>query len=307
MDLSIIIPIYNEKDNLVELHRRLTDVLADTNYSYELVFVEDGSNDGSLLVLLSMAKVDPSVRIVQLSRNYGQHPAIAAGFSVAKGNVLVTIDADLQIDPEFILPLVEKIHAGHDFVSGVRKGIGDSLLRRRLPSYILNKIICVAIGKRLRDYACPLNAMMAKIALAMAEYGDMQRFYKPLAVKLATDITEVEIKHGSRRAGHSKYQPLKLIDLVFDFVTNFSRQLFQRVAMAGLGLGGVSFAAGIFYLISRFFTGLLPEPSNRVQFIIFMGLMFGMQLVILGVLGDFVIRIYRKTESKPLYTIKEIF
>jgi glycosyltransferase involved in cell wall biosynthesis len=309
VDLSVIVPVYNEEKNIPALHRELKEALSKAGYSWELIFVDDGSRDNSLKALRALKEEshsDPPIKIVQLSHNFGQHPAIIAGFSVANGDTLVAIDADLQTDPVHIVEMMDKIASGHDFVSGIRRGRGDPLLFRRLPSSLLNSIIGVIIGKKLRDYGCPLNAMRAEIAKEMQEYGDMQRFYKALAVKLAGNIAEVEVEYRQRLRGRSKYDFLKLVDLLFDFVTNFSRRLFQRVAIVGFGLSGLSIASGIIYLALRFPFGIL-QPAPRFMLIALICLTFGMQLLILGVLGDFVVRVYRKCDPKPIYSIKKIW
>ncbi len=309
IDVSVVIPVYNEEDNLPALHRHLKEVLAETDYCCELIFVDDGSQDRSLQVLRDIREVSSAIdiRIVQLSRNFGQHPALNAGFSTARGSVIATIDADLQIDPGHIPAMVDKIHSGYDFVSGIRRGRGDSFLFRRLPSRALNLLIGAVIGKKLRDYNCPLNVMRAEIVQAMREYGEMQRFFKPLAVRLARRIAEVEVRHDRRMAGVSKYSFLNLVDLFFDFVTNFSKQFFQKVAIAGFGLFGINFLIETLYLILRFPLSIIPEPLDRLQATALIGFIFGVQLLIVGVLGDFVIRIYRKIDSKPLYIIKKVW
>jgi len=310
MDLSVIIPVYNEEENIPLLYGRLKEVLSGAAYSWELIFVDDGSLDGSLRVLreIKIGSDNPSqLRMVQLSRNFGQHPALVAGFSVAKGKVLVTIDADLQIDPKYIVEMMGKMASGFDFVSGVRLQREDSFLLRKCPSRVLNLLFGSVTGKKLRDYNCPLNAMRADIALTMQDYGEMQRFYKVLAIRLAARIAEVEVVHNMRRKGSSKYGIFDLVDLFFDFVTNFSKQLFQRLAMVGFGLCGISVLGGLIYLALRFFLGLTPETLLRLQALALIGFTFGMQLLVLGVLGDFVIRIYAKMEPKPIYHIKKIW
>jgi len=310
MDLSVIIPVYNEEANVPFLYRRLKEVLSGTAYSWELIFVDDGSTDGSLRVLREIKEESDNplrLRIVQLSRNFGQHPALIAGFSAARGKVLITIDADLQIDPEYIVEIMHKMTSGFDFVSGVRLRREGSLLLRRFPSRILNLLLRSVTGKKLRDYNCPFNAMGSHIALAMREYGEMQRFYKVLAVRLATRIGEVEVLHGERRRGRSKYGILNLVDLFFDFVTNFSKQLFQRLAIVACGLCGISVLGGMVFLALRVLLGFTPDALIRMQALLLIGFTFGMQLLVLGVLGDFIIRIYSKIEPGPLYRIKKIW
>lgn len=306
MDISVIVPVYNEEQNLPLLYEALSALFQGAPYSYEVIAVDDGSRDGSLSLLVDLARRDEHWRIVQLTRNFGQHPALAAGFAASQGDILVTMDADLQIDPSYLPRLIEKIRDGHDFVSGVRKGTGDSYLLRRLPSALVNLLIGRVAGKPLRDFGCPMNAMRRRIAEQLPEYGDMQRFFKPLAVRLADSVAEVEVQHRPRQAGTSKYDFLSLVDLFFDFVTNFSKRLFQRVAIAGLLLFGCATLGGLIYLLLRFGLGLLPTPWNRLQAVLLLALLFGLNLGVLGILGDFVIRTYRKIESKPIYEIKKI-
>ena len=306
LDISVIIPIYNEEQTIPFLLQKLKDVLDKSGFIYELIAVDDGSLDHSLELLKAFQQNDPSLRIVELSRNFGQHPALAAGFSVAMGKVLVTIDADLQIDPLHIPALVHKVRDGYDFVSGIRKGRNGSLLKRRIPSYIVNRLVGKVAGKRLRDFGCPLNAFTIEIARLLPEYGEMQRFFKPLAVRLAQNVAEIEVVHNERMAGNSKYNMLNLVDLFFDFITNFSKQLFQRVALLGLALSAASSAAGMGYLAARFILQLVQNPMERLQAIILFCLLFGLQLVVLGILGDFVIRTYRKVEGSPIYIIKHL-
>jgi len=309
-DLSIIIPVYNEEESIQALYRRIEEALVGCGLSHEIVFVDDGSTDNSLQMLQELqqtASDSANVRIVQLSRNFGQHPALIAGFSAARGPILVTMDADLQIDPEHIVKLMNKMAEGYDFVSGIRVGSGDSFFLRRLPSRVLGYIIGSVAGKKLGDYGCPLNAMRAEIAVKMREYGEMQRFFKPLAIRLSERIAEVEVAYGPRIAGRSKYRFLDLFDLLFDFITNFSKQLFQRVAIAGIGLCGISFLIGMLYLVLRFPLGVIHQPYDRLLVILLLGFFFGIHLLVLGVLGDFIIRIYRKVGAKPLFRIKKIW
>ena len=307
MDISVVVPVFNEEKALPLLHERLTEVLLGSSFSYELIAVDDGSRDGSLDILKGFQKDDPHLRIVELTRNFGQHPALAAGFSVARGEILVTIDADLQIDPEYIPAFVGKIRDGYDFVSGIRKRRKDSFLTRRVPSYLVNLLVGKVSGKRLQDFGCPLNALSAEIGKQLPAYGDMQRFFKPLAVRLSRNVAEIEIQHNERMAGDSKYGLLSLMDLFFDFVTNFSKQLFQRVALFGLGLSGAASIAGIGYLLTRFVLRLVENPMERLQAIILLGFLFGLQLMVLGILGDFVIRTYRKVEGAAIFSIKDTF
>lgn len=309
-DISIIIPVFNESENIPLLFQRLQESLDGCGYTYEIIFIDDGSTDNSLNILQAQrhsASKPENILIVQLSQNFGQHPALIAGFSAARSPVLITMDADLQIDPGHIRQFVEKINEGYDFVSGIRSGSGDSFFFRRLPSRILGLVIGSVAGKKLKDYGCPMNAMRTVIAVKMCEYGEMQRFFKPLAVRLSRFVAEVPVAFHSRVAGRSKYEFLDLFNLLFDFITNFSKHLFQRVAIIGGCLSGAGFSIGMLYLLLRFPLNLLHQPFDRLQVVLLLGFFFGIQLLVLGVLGDFVIRIYRKIEAKPIYQIKKIW
>ncbi|PIP47104.1 MAG: hypothetical protein COZ70_11025 [Deltaproteobacteria bacterium CG_4_8_14_3_um_filter_51_11] len=310
MDISIVIPVFNEENNLERVYERLLQVFSESPLHCELVFVDDGSTDGSLGVLKRIKETCGDafqIKVVELSRNFGQHPAIIAGFSEAEGRLIATMDADLQIDPTYLLPMIEKIGEQHDMVSGIRIGRSDSFLLRRLPSRVLNLLIGRTVSKRLKDFGCPLNVFKKEIVQSMADYGEMRRFYKALAAMLARSVAEVEVRCEPRQNGRSKYNLISLIDLFFEFVTNFSRHLFQRVVLVGLILGSVSFLVGVLYMALRFPFKIIPEPMDRLQAVIAVGFTFGMELLILGVLGDFVVKIYRKVDSRPLFTVKKVW
>ncbi len=303
--LSIVIPVFNEQESLPRLYARLRELNLRWHYSWELLFVDDGSGDDSLRILKELKERDEHIKIVELDRNYGQHAALAAGFAAASGEIIITLDADLQTDPLAIPEFIRLIESGHDFVSGIRRGSADSWIKRRLPSKLLNYLIGKVTGKPLADYGCPMNAMRSEIARALPRYGYMQRFFKPLAVRLAQNIGETEVAHQPRVAGESKYDFMALVDLFFDFVTNFSKQLFQRLALLGFFFTGVSSVAAAAYLSLRIL-GLI-QAMERLIWAVFLSFTFGFNLIILGVLGDFVIRTYRKLEGKPLYEIRNIW
>ncbi len=302
--ISIIIPVFNESKSVRDTYAQITRVLSQGSLDYEIVFVDDGSTDQSLQLLVEIKEKDARVKVVELTRNFGQHPALVAGFASARGKVLITMDADLQVDPEHILPLVDKMEQGYDLVSGVRRGASDSWLKRRLPSRVFNWLIGHVLGKKLQDINCPFNALNQSIVAQFSEYGDMQRYYKPLAVKIARNIAEFDVPISNRNCGQSKYTFFSLVDLFFDFVTNFSKRMFQKIAIAGFFLAGASVFSGLSYLLCRAL-GILQHPSNQVQVLVLLGFLFGMHLLVLGVLGDFVIKIYKRQEVKPLYKIKK--
>ena len=306
IQLSIIIPIHNEETIIPLLWDRLQAVLPRSFRSYEIIAVDDGSQDQSLTVLQNFLCSTSHLKIVELDKNYGQHPALCAGFSVARGQYLVTMDADLQVDPEEIPRIVEPLRQGADFVSGIRQGIGDSVFKRRLPSKIVSRALQYITGKRLMDFGCPFNAFHKRVVDRFPEYGSMQRFLKPLAVRVAQHIAEVRVGFQPRVCGHSKYSLLSLVDLFFDFVTNFSKHLFQRLIIIGFVFFLSSMAITCAYLLCRFALCIIDPMPRLLAFCIIL-MIFSTQLSVLGILGEFVIRIYRNMQSRPLFTIRKIW
>ena len=308
MKLSVVIPLYNDAGIVEECLRSVRAALEGIPKAecagWEIVFVDDGSADGTLQKLLPLAADDPRVKVVELDRNYGQHAALCAGLEAADGDVIVTLDSDLQIGPGEIPALVGKLREGHDLVSGVRIGRTDSFLLRTLPSRLFNLLVGRMTGVRLRDWGCPAVALTKPLARQVLRYGEMRRFLKPLGVKLARSTAEVEVRHRPRIGGRSGYSLQDLFELALDFITNFSRRPFQKVSLAGTGLFGFGLAAGVVYTLLRLLLG--TSPGNRVQALIFLAVVVGLQLMILGFLGEFIIRIYRRQNNLPFYTVRAV-
>jgi glycosyltransferase involved in cell wall biosynthesis len=306
--VSVVIPLFNNEETIEECYRAVSATLSahqGTHYTdYEIVFVDDGSRDRSLNRLLDLLKSDPHARVLELDHNYGQHAAISAGFEAAEGDVIVTLDADLQINPEEIRLLLEKIEEGHELVSGVRIGRKDSLLKRTLPSRLFNRLVGRITGVRLRDWGCPTVALRRSLAKQMLRYGEMRRFLKPLGVRLARSVAEVDLRHYPRTRGRSAYGIQDLFELALDFVTNFSRRPFQKVSLGGTVLLGIGMLLGIAYLVIRFLFGV--HLGARMQALVFLALVVGLQLMVLGFLGEFIIRIYRRQNNLPFYTVKAV-
>lgn len=306
--LSVVIPLYNDEAIVEECLRSVRAALGKIPSSdcsgWEIVFVDDGSADGTLKRLLPLAGGDPRVKVVELDRNYGQHAALCAGFETASGDAIVTLDSDLQIAPEEIPALVAKLREGHDLVSGVRVGRTDSFVRRTLPSRLFNLLVGRMTGARLRDWGCPATALTKPLARQVLRYGEMRRFLKPLGVKLSRSTAEVEVTHRPRIGGRSGYSFQDLFELALDFVTNFSRRPFQKVSLAGTGLFALGIAAGAVYTLLRILVG--TSPGNRPQALIFLAVVVGLQLMILGFLGEFIIRIYRRQNNLPFYTVRAV-
>jgi glycosyltransferase involved in cell wall biosynthesis len=296
----VVVPVFNEADNLLELYAQLTNALQ--GYRYELLFVDDGSVDGSYEFLANLHANDQRVKVVQLLENFGQHAALAAGIEHAHGEVIVTMDADLQSDPADIALLLDKMAEGFDVVSGWRVGRKDGLLTRRLPSYFVNKTVGTVTGIHLHDYNCPLKAFKAEVGRKLRHYGEMHRFLGALIVRLGRSVGEVKVRHYQRLHGRSKYSFLSLLGLYLDFVTTFPTRIFQIVTLAGLLCTAVGLAAGCLYFPLRF---LLNIPiGSRIQFLTFLALFFGVQLTVLGLLGEFLTRIFRLLQNRPLFVVK---
>jgi glycosyltransferase involved in cell wall biosynthesis len=292
--------VFNEADNLMALYTRLIKALQ--GFHYELLFVDDGSTDASYEILANLHDKDQRVKVVQLAENFGQHAALAAGIEHAHGEVIVTMDADLQSDPEDIMLLLDKMAEGYEVVSGWRVGRKDSLLTRRLPSYLVNKTVGKVTGIHLHDYNCPLKAFKAEVGRKVTHYGEMHRFLGALIVRIGKSVAEVQVHHQPRWRGRSKYSLLSLLGLYLDFVTTFPTRIFQIVTLAGMLCTTFGLGAGFLYIPLRF---LLDVPlGGRSQLLIFLALFFGAQLTVLGLLGEFITRIFRLLQNKPLFVVK---
>ena len=306
--LSVVIPLHNDEAIVGECLRAVRASLEKISpaecAAWEIVFVDDGSSDGTLAELLPLVRGDARVTVVELDRNYGQHAALCAGFEAASGDSIVTLDSDLQIPPGEIAPLLGKLREGHDLVSGVRVGRADSFVLRTLPSRLFNILVGRMTGVRLRDWGCPAGALTSALARQLPRYGEMRRFLKPLGVRLSRSTAEVDVAHRPRIGGRSGYSTQDLFELALDFVTNFSRRPFQKVGLAGTGLFALGVASGVAYTLLRILVG--TSPGNRAQALIFLAVVVGLQLMVLGLLGEFIIRIYRRQNNLPFYAVRAV-
>ncbi len=312
MDISVVVPVMNEEESLKELHSRLKSVLDKMGKSYELLFIDDGSADESLKILRGLAeRPDENVRVVAFRANFGQTAALSAGFEYAKGDIVITLDADLQNDPGDIPKLIEKISEGYDVVSGWRKERHDPFLTRRLPSLIANKIISRITGVRLHDYGCTLKAYRREIVKDIDLYGQMHRFLPALAKWVGASIGEVEVKHSARKYGRSKYGLSRTITVILDLVTvrflmSYSTKPIQIFGLIGLISGGIGGVMGIWLVLQRQISRV--PLSNRPILLLAVLLMFvGIQFVSMGLLGEMQVRTYHESQRKPIYVVREIF
>ena len=311
LDLSIVVPIYNEAESIETLVNAIADSVVESNLNYEIICVDDGSKDGSTDVLTNLAKRRIDLKAVILRRNYGQTAAMAAGFESAEGEVIVTLDGDLQNDPADIPMLLAKLNEGYDLVSGWRKNRQDAALTRLLPSKIANIIIAKVTGVVLHDYGCSLKAYRAELVADMNLYGELHRFLPALAYIEGARIAEVPVRHHARRFGQSKYGLGRTIRVVMDLMTVFFMKKFLTRPMHVFGLGGViSLATGIamgMYLttVKLFFNQNIGDRPLLILAVLL--ILTGVQLFCFGLVTELLMRTYHESQRRPIYRIRNIF
>jgi len=310
-ELSVVIPIYNEAENLEPLHRELTAALANWGRSYEIILIDDGSRDGSFEVLKKLQTADPHVRVIQFRRNFGQTAAFAAGFAHARGRVIATSDGDLQNDPKDIPEMVRRLNEGYDIVCGWRRDRKDRFINRRLPSMIANRLISWATGVRLHDYGCSLKIFRAEVVKPLRLYGEMHRFLPALASEQGVRIAEQPVNHRARQHGRSKYGIGRTFRVMLDLLTvkfllSYSTRPLQIFGLVGgiLGLAGVGLLG---YLgIARLMEIVSLERRLPLVMLGMLLVFTGMQLVTVGLLAELQARTYHESQDKPVYVIREI-
>ena len=310
MKLSVVVPIYNELENIRTLHRRLTDVLIEFGRTYEIVFVDDGSTDGSQHELKTLAASDSSVKLVLFRRNYGQTAAMQAGLQHATGDVLVTLDGDLQNDPTDIPMMVRKIDEGFDLVHGWRKNRKDAWLSRKLPSMLANWLISRTTRFPIHDLGCTLKAIRREIAQELELYGEMHRFIPILAHQRGARCVEVVTQHHARQFGKSKYGISRTLRVVLDLLTvkylldyyASPMKLFGLLGITSTALGSL---AGAGTVLMKMFGGV-DMTGNPLLLLTVFSLMAGLQFFSLGLLGEVCARIYYASDNKRNYTVREL-
>jgi len=310
MKVSVIIPVYNESEILSELVTTLLRTLQDQSYSWEILFVDDGSSDGSFQQLKSIAEENPEqIIVIALRRNFGQTAAIAAGIDHANGDVLVLMDADMQNDPTDIPLLLKKIDEGYDVVSGWRVNRKDNKITRVLPSRIANKLISWVTGVHLHDYGCSLKAYRKDILADFRLYGEMHRFIPAYAANVGARIAEVDVKHHPRKFGKTSYGMERTLKVVLDlFTVKFLISYSQKplYLFGGLGLflllGGIGIL--LFLLIRRLGLGISPFSSPLFPTSIMIVVM-GFQSILMGLIAELLVRTYHEAQDKPTYSIRE--
>jgi len=312
MELSIVVPLYNERDNLAPLHEELARVVGAAAASYEMLFVDDGSTDGSIDVLRTIKTGDPHVRVLRLARNSGQTAALACGLHEAVGDIVVAIDGDGENDPADIPRLLAKLAEGYDLVSGWRtERWAGARLSRRLPSVAANRLISWMTGVRLHDYGCTLKAYRRDLAHRLMLYGEMHRFVPAIAAEQGARIAEVEVNFRPRRTGKSKYGPGRIVRTFLDlltvkFLSGYSTRPIQVFGAIGLVTGLIGATWTAILVFEKIVLGR-PLHDRPALLLAILMVIVGVQFISLGLLGEMLTRTYHESQDKPVYVIKEEF
>jgi glycosyltransferase involved in cell wall biosynthesis len=308
-DVSIFLPVLNEEPNLRPLHLQLDEALLKLGRTAEIIYVDDGSTDGSLEVLRELARLDPRVRVVALRRNYGQTAAMAAGIDAARGRVLIPMDADLQNDPADIVRLLDKLDEGYDVVSGWRKNRQDKLFTRKIPSMLANRLISWIGGVPLHDYGCSLKAYRRESLEDVHLYGEMHRFIPIYASWAGARVTEIPVEHHPRTMGKSKYGLSRTIKVVFDLMTIKFMASYQTKPIYVFGTFGmlaftISILAGLYAVFLKLFhkADFIQTPLPILAIVLFA---VGVQFLLMGLLAEMLVRTYHESQAKRIYAVRE--
>ncbi|MFN3235140.1 MAG: glycosyltransferase [Gammaproteobacteria bacterium] len=302
--ISVVIPVYNEEKCLYKLHERLTEVLQKLDKSYEIVLVNDGSKDKSREIMNELNKKDPEhLKAIHFNGNFGQHMAVMAGFEHAEGEVVITLDADLQNPPEDIPKLLDAVDKGHDVVEGVRANRQDTVFRR-FASRLNNRIRAWMTGISLTDQGSMMRAYKHNVVQLMVMSKERSTFIPALAYNYASNPGEVEVKHDHRAHGESRYNFYRLMRLNFDLMTGFSVVPLQFVTFIGVMVSGVSFLFFIYMILRRLIIG--PEVQGVFTLFALMFFLMGLLVFSLGIVGEYIGRIYEEVRRRPRYVIEEI-
>ena len=309
--LSVVLPVFNEEGNLSVIYEEIRVVCTELACTYEIIFVDDGSLDGSLNTLREIQQKDSNVRVIQFRRNFGQTAALAAGFAIARGQVIVTLDADCQNDPKDIPIMLKKLEEGYDLVCGWRYRRQDNYFSRTLPSKIANFIIGLLTDIKLHDYGCTLKVMRSDLAKSLKLYGEMHRLIPALSSSYGARISEVKVNHRPRVSGLSKYGLSRTLRVVLDVITvkfflSFSSRPIQLFGSFGLisVLGGVSIL-GVYGVRNIFYgVSLTDRPILLLAVLLIIG---GLQFITFGLLAELQIRTYHESQDKPTYLIRTIY
>lgn len=308
--ISVVIPLYNEEENIPHLRQQLTAALEQCGYTFEIVIVDDGSKDQSFARLRQWAEEDERLTVVRFRRNFGQTAAFSAGFDHAQGEVVITMDADLQNDPLDIPKLMAKMDEGYDIVSGWRKNRQDRFFDRRLPSILANRLISNVTDVRLQDYGCSLKAYRREVLRHVHLYGELHRFIPALVSQVGGTITEVPVNHRARQFGRSKYGIGRTVRVMLDLITvwflgAYATRPIHVFGTLGLLSAGGGVLAGLYLTYVKLFLG--ENIGGRPLLLLAVLLVvIGVQLVTMGLLAEISIRTYHESQNKPIYIVREV-
>lgn len=309
-ELSVILPVFDERDNLQSLYGELVQTLEGLARSYEILFVDDGSTDGSFEVLAEIQSHDGHVRVIELRRNFGQTAALAAGFDSAVGEIIITMDADGQNDPKDIPLLLSEIERGFDMACGWRYERKENFWLRRAPSMVANQLISWTTDIKLHDYGCTLRALRQEVVKDLHLYGEMHRFIPAIASWMGVRLTEVKVNHRSRKAGKSKYGLSRVFRVLLDLLTvkfllSFSGRPIQFFGGIGFVSGGVGVVMLLWLGFEKVLIGNHLADRPIVLLAIFL-VLAGMQFITVGLLAEIQVRTYHESQNKPIYSIRKV-
>ena len=310
MDISIVVPLYNEEENVDLLYDEIKSVTREMPQQAEIVFVDDGSRDATMARLEAIQQQDQAVRVVSLRRNFGQTAAMSAGFDHAAGDVIITMDGDLQNDPHDIPKMLAKLDEGYDVVTGWRFNRQDSLLSRKLPSRMANRLISWVTGVSLHDYGCTLKAFRREVIENINLYGEMHRFIPAIASGMGISFTEMKVNHRARRFGSSKYGISRTIRVLLDLMTvkfllSYATRPLQVFGTLGIAASFVGFLLALVLMVQRQFFGV--ALADRPLLLLAVLLIFlGIQFITIGLLAELVVRTYHESQKKPIYFVRKV-
>lgn len=310
MDVSVVIPLLNEEENIPILYDELTQSLKQVEVDYELIFIDDGSSDSSLQILQNLQNDDATIRVISLRKNFGQTAALTAGFDMAEGDIIIAMDADLQNDPADIPMLLNKINDGNDMVTGWRFNRQDPFLSRKLPSKIANKIISSATGVHLHDYGCTLKAFRKEVIKNIKLYGEMHRFIPAIASAMGVSIAEVKVNHRARRFGTSKYGISRTLRVILDLITvkfllNYSTRPIHVFGTIGIISGSLGGTLAFVMTLQRQLYGM-PMSDRPLLLLAILLIFVGVQFITIGLVAEMLARTYHESQDKPTYYIRKI-
>jgi dolichol-phosphate mannosyltransferase len=306
--ISIVIPVYNEEDNVSVLYEKLRDVLSGLASNSEIIFINDGSSDGTESALERVAALDPAVKVINFRRNHGQTAALVAGFDHASGEVVIPMDGDLQNDPKDIPHLIAKLNEGYSVVSGWRKERKDSMVRRTIPSRVANWLISRIFDLPLHDYGCTLKAYRREVLKDVKLYGEMHRFIPIYATWNGAKVTEIPVNHFPRTKGTSKYGLGRVIKVILDiivvkFLEDYNTKPIYIFGMAALVFLAISLLCGLLAIYLRIFEGV-SFISTPLPLLVAMSFIIGVSVILQGLIAELLIRVYFEGQNKPIYFIR---